>query len=196
MYADLGPGQTIDLDRPSHDRMDLIYSHAYVAMQRRRDIEFDQNLYEYVDGRPSSNVDPYGLAPVSGIPTLIGPPNGDAVNQNLPYMSLSTQDALRRLQAEERWRDIAELHRLMDEQRGSFDARAKGDPERTRLLNDARAVGLLGPVEHILFVADQTPGMLRLYPRIIQMFYGGDEIVCRCAGWTRVTAEDTIPRFL
>jgi len=66
MYADLGQGQMLDLDPPSPNGVDLLYSHEYVArrMRRwrsRRDALPTTNLYVYVHGRPTVFVDPFGL---------------------------------------------------------------------------------------------------------------------------------------
>jgi len=67
MYADLGPGQMIDLDPPSPNGIDLLYSHEYVAnrlrsvSRRSGGISERANLYGYVVGNPINLVDPFGL---------------------------------------------------------------------------------------------------------------------------------------
>lgn len=67
MYASLGPGQMIDLDTPSPNGMDLIYTHDYVARRSREWTAHKSgkkilaNMYEYCDGKPLEMVDPLGL---------------------------------------------------------------------------------------------------------------------------------------
>ena len=59
MYADLGPGQEIDLDPPPPNGVDVLYSHDYVAAR----IRVDDNLYQYCDSSPVNLTDPSGLTP-------------------------------------------------------------------------------------------------------------------------------------
>lgn len=72
MYADLGPGQTIELDKPSPIGSDLLYSHEYVAdrmrgrMRRPTTLAERTNLYAYVTNNPTKYVDPSGLEKVCG----------------------------------------------------------------------------------------------------------------------------------
>jgi len=74
MYADLGPGQMLDLDPLSPNGVDLLYSHEYVAgkmksrASRRRALSIaneQTNLYVYVDSNPIRYVDPMGLEPIT-----------------------------------------------------------------------------------------------------------------------------------
>ncbi|MCD4726504.1 MAG: hypothetical protein K8R46_02505 [Pirellulales bacterium] len=57
MYANLGPGHTIELDPPSPNGVDLLYSHEYVAERMR-----ERNFYGYCDNNPMNKIDPTGLA--------------------------------------------------------------------------------------------------------------------------------------
>ena len=59
MYADLGPGQEIDLDPPPPNGVDVLYSHDYVASRTG----LSDNLYQYSDGNPVNLTDPSGLTP-------------------------------------------------------------------------------------------------------------------------------------
>ena len=69
MYAQmLGPGRVAELDPPSRDGVDVLYSDEYVA-KRIREANSDRiegegmqrNLYSYCHGNPLSRVDPNGL---------------------------------------------------------------------------------------------------------------------------------------
>lgn len=72
MYADLGPGQMLDLDLPSPNDVDLLFSHEYVAERTRNEKRPSSltlaellNIYAYVMNNPVNNVDPSGLATAS-----------------------------------------------------------------------------------------------------------------------------------
>lgn len=72
MYANLGTGQMIDLDTPSPNGVDLLYSHDYVANRLRSDMMSSPtlaertNLFAYVTNNPINYVDPLGLKKVCG----------------------------------------------------------------------------------------------------------------------------------
>ena len=56
MYADLGPGQMVELDPPSPNGVDVLYSHEYVAERMR-----ERSLYGYCGNDPTTLTDPSGL---------------------------------------------------------------------------------------------------------------------------------------
>ena len=60
MYADFGPGHVAELDPPSSDGLDLLYSDEYVADRMRQ-----RNLYAYVTNNPVNMTDPSGLIPAT-----------------------------------------------------------------------------------------------------------------------------------
>lgn len=72
MYADLGPGQTIDLEPPSPNGVDLLVNHEYVAKRFRRPQPSPlspaerAHLYAYITNNPINRVDPSGLKQVCG----------------------------------------------------------------------------------------------------------------------------------
>ena len=75
MYADLGPSQMVDLDPPSPNGVDVLYSHEYVAERMR-----EKNLYGYVGNNPVIYVDPHGLERIVGCPpTFWNKLYGDAI---------------------------------------------------------------------------------------------------------------------
>ena len=56
MYANLGPGHEAELDPPSPNGVDVLYSHEYVAERMR-----ERNLYGYCGNSPLTFTDPKGL---------------------------------------------------------------------------------------------------------------------------------------
>jgi len=68
MYANLGPGQLLELDPPSSSGVELVHSHRYVANRRRDKSREDRdaahaacNLYTYCLDSPINHLDPSGL---------------------------------------------------------------------------------------------------------------------------------------
>jgi hypothetical protein len=51
MYANLGPGHVAELDPPSSDGLDLLYSHEYVAARMRRG-STGRARHQEVGGKP------------------------------------------------------------------------------------------------------------------------------------------------
>ena len=58
MYANLGPGHIAELDPPSPNGVDVVYSHEDVAAIMR-----ERNLYGYCGNSPLTLTDPAGLEP-------------------------------------------------------------------------------------------------------------------------------------
>jgi hypothetical protein len=56
MYADLAPGDVAELDAPSLEGVDVLYSHRYVSERMR-----DRNPYLYGANNPVRYLDPNGL---------------------------------------------------------------------------------------------------------------------------------------
>ena len=83
MYADLGPGQMLDLDPPSPNEVDLLYSHEFVAnsmhirTRQLPNVAEKTNLYAYVIHNPVNYVDPNGLYASPGYGHFCGSRNGE-----------------------------------------------------------------------------------------------------------------------
>ena len=89
MYADLGPGRMLDLDPPSPNGVDLLYSHEYVANRMRGQLSRPPtlaertSLYSYVTNNSVNYVDPSGLKKVCGFYVWLYTGLGWCVEENV-----------------------------------------------------------------------------------------------------------------